>query len=204
MEMIGVVENQPSKIWYRCTRCRHASLIDVEALRLAQENAKKKLERSDCAEYSPEKTYNVGESIFHSELGDIGKIISKERTSGGARAIVVSFEKLGERRLLESVPGSLGERADQWFEQLPTIARRWVYVVGIVVSENEPIDRAIKRFKKKYERSGVLKEFKKRAYFTKPSVKKRMKKVKAIRRAQRAMAEQSWPLYPEEPKPIPS
>ena len=47
-------------------------------------------------------------------------------------------------------------------------------MVGIVVTENEPIDRAIKRFKKKYERSGVLKEFKNRAYFTKPSVKKRM------------------------------
>jgi small subunit ribosomal protein S21 len=64
-------------------------------------------------------------------------------------------------------------------------------LVGIVVSENEPIDRAIKRFKKKYERSGVLKEFKKRAYFTKPSVKKRMKKVKAIRRALRTLAEQT-------------
>ncbi len=63
-------------------------------------------------------------------------------------------------------------------------------MVGIVVQENEPIDRAIKRFKKKYERSGVLKEFKKRTYFTKPSVKKRMKKVKAIRRAQRTIAEQ--------------
>jgi ribosomal protein S21 len=37
----------------------------------------------------------------------------------------------------------------------------------------------------------VLKEFKKRAYFTKPSVKKRMKKVKAIRRAQRTLAEQT-------------
>ena len=65
------------------------------------------------------------------------------------------------------------------------------HLVGIVVSENEPIDRALKRFKKKYERSGVLKEFKKRAYFTKPSVKKRMKKVKAIRRAQRSLAEQT-------------
>ena len=64
-------------------------------------------------------------------------------------------------------------------------------MVGIVVSENEPIDRAIKRFKKKYERSGVLKEFKKRAYFSKPSVKKRMKRVKAVRRAQRTLAEQS-------------
>lgn len=63
-------------------------------------------------------------------------------------------------------------------------------MVGIVISENEPIDRALKRFKKKYERSGVLKEFKKRAYFTKPSVKKRMKKVKAVRRAQRTLAEE--------------
>lgn len=65
-----------------------------------------------------------------------------------------------------------------------------ISLVGIMVQENEPIDRAIKRFKKKYERSGVLKEFKKRTYFTKPSVKKRMKKVKAIRRAQRTIAEQ--------------
>lgn len=58
-------------------------------------------------------------------------------------------------------------------------------LVGIVLQEKEPIDRALRRFKKKYERSGVLKEFKKRAYFTKPSTKKRMKKVKAIRRALR-------------------
>jgi small subunit ribosomal protein S21 len=63
-------------------------------------------------------------------------------------------------------------------------------LVGIVVNENEPIDRALKRFKKKYERSGVLKEFKKRTFFTKPSVKKRMKKVKAIRRSQRSDAEE--------------
>jgi small subunit ribosomal protein S21 len=59
------------------------------------------------------------------------------------------------------------------------------YLVGIVVNENESIDRAIKRFKKKYERSGVLKEYKKRTFFTKPSVKKRMKLVKAVRRNQR-------------------
>jgi small subunit ribosomal protein S21 len=63
-------------------------------------------------------------------------------------------------------------------------------LVGIVVNENEPIDRALKRFKKKYERSGVLKEFKKRAFFTKPSVKKRVKKMKAIRRTQRTEAEE--------------
>jgi len=64
-------------------------------------------------------------------------------------------------------------------------------LVGIIVQDGEPIDRALKRFKKKYERSGILKEFKKRTYFTKPSVKKRMKRVKAIRRAQRLVVEQA-------------
>ncbi|MBI3006263.1 MAG: 30S ribosomal protein S21 [Ignavibacteriales bacterium] len=63
-------------------------------------------------------------------------------------------------------------------------------MVGIIIGDNEPIDRAIKRFKKKYERSGILKEVKKRAYFTKPSVKKRMKLAKAIRRAQRTAMEE--------------
>ncbi|MDO8550730.1 MAG: 30S ribosomal protein S21 [Ignavibacteria bacterium] len=58
-------------------------------------------------------------------------------------------------------------------------------MVGISVGENESIDKALRRFKKKYERSGVLKEYKKRAFFVKPSVKKRMEKLKALRRAHR-------------------
>ncbi len=57
-------------------------------------------------------------------------------------------------------------------------------MVGIQIGENESIDRALRRFKKKYERSGVLKEFKKRTAFVKPSVQKRMERLKAIRRAQ--------------------
>jgi hypothetical protein len=67
------------------------------------EEAKKKLDRADAEEYTPEKTYRVGGAIFHTDWDDLGKIISKERTSGGGSAIVVSFEKLGERRLLENV-----------------------------------------------------------------------------------------------------
>ena len=63
-------------------------------------------------------------------------------------------------------------------------------MVGIIVNEHENIDRAIRRFKKKYERSGILKEVKKRSYFTKPSVEKRLKKIKAVRRAERTRMEE--------------
>lgn len=103
MELIGAVENQPEKSWYRCTRCRHAVLINTDTLKATEEEAKKKLDRSTAAHYTPESTYSVGDAIFHTDLDDVGKIISKVRTSDGARAIVVSFEKHGERRLLESV-----------------------------------------------------------------------------------------------------
>ncbi len=58
-------------------------------------------------------------------------------------------------------------------------------MVGITIGENENIDKALKRFKKKYERSGILKEYKKRTFFVKPSIKKRMEKIKAARRAHR-------------------
>jgi small subunit ribosomal protein S21 len=58
-------------------------------------------------------------------------------------------------------------------------------LVGINVQDNESIDRALKRFKKKYERSGVLKEFKRRTFFQKPSITKRVNKIKAVRRAQK-------------------
>jgi small subunit ribosomal protein S21 len=64
-------------------------------------------------------------------------------------------------------------------------------LVGIQIQDSEPIDKALRRFKKKYERSGVLKEFKKRTFFTKPSVKKRMNKIKAVRRAYRTRMEES-------------
>ena len=63
-------------------------------------------------------------------------------------------------------------------------------MVGIIIQENENIDRALRRFKKKYERSGILKEVKRRSYFTKPSVEKRMKKNKAVRRGERDRMEQ--------------
>ena len=48
--------------------------------------------------------------------------------------------------------------------------------------ENEPIDKALKRFKKKFERTGVLKELKERTFFEKPSVARRSIKIKAAYR----------------------
>jgi len=43
----------------------------------------------------------------------------------------------------------------------------------IPVKEGENIDRALKKFKKKFERTGVVRELRSRKQFIKPSVKRR-------------------------------
>jgi len=48
------------------------------------------------------------------------------------------------------------------------------------VKEGENIERALKKFKRKYEKTGVLKELRSRQYFTKASIEKRFKKMHAI------------------------
>lgn len=49
----------------------------------------------------------------------------------------------------------------------------------INVKENESIDKALKRFKKKFEKTGVLRELRSRTAFEKPSVKRRTEIIKA-------------------------
>lgn len=49
----------------------------------------------------------------------------------------------------------------------------------INIKENESIDKALKRFKKKFEKTGVLKQLRSRTSFTKPSVKRRGEIIKA-------------------------
>lgn len=63
-------------------------------------------------------------------------------------------------------------------------------MVGIIVQDGEPIDRALRRFKKKYERAGILREFRRRTAFEKPSVKNKMMLQRAARRQQRMQEEQ--------------
>ncbi|HRH35412.1 MAG TPA: 30S ribosomal protein S21 [Catalimonadaceae bacterium] len=54
----------------------------------------------------------------------------------------------------------------------------------ITVKENESIDKALKRFKKKFERTGVLRELRRRSAFTKPSVARRNEIIKAVYKQQ--------------------
>lgn len=53
-------------------------------------------------------------------------------------------------------------------------------MIIIPVKEGESIDKALKKYKRKFEKTGTVKELRERQKFTKPSVKRRNKRLKAI------------------------
>ncbi|MCL4109460.1 UNVERIFIED_CONTAM: hypothetical protein GTU68_037725 [Idotea baltica] len=55
-------------------------------------------------------------------------------------------------------------------------------MIIIKVKEGESIDRALRRYKKKFEKTGILKEVRNRMYYEKPSIEKRELNKRARRR----------------------
>jgi hypothetical protein len=112
MELVGEMQLEggqetPQKVWYRCTRCKHSALIERQALSQTKRGEPVKIDRSLCTTYTKEQVYTVGQVIYHTEWDDVGKVIAKQKTSDGTQAITVTFEKSGERRLIENVPASI-------------------------------------------------------------------------------------------------
>jgi small subunit ribosomal protein S21 len=53
-------------------------------------------------------------------------------------------------------------------------------MIVVPVKEGENIEKALKKFKRKFEKTGVVKELRGRQAFCKPSVEKRKQRMKAI------------------------
>ena len=99
--VLGEMQVAAEKVWYRCTRCHHMSLVDLKVL--ASEEEKTKVDVGSAVLYNPEASFTVGQSIFHNEWNDVGRVMSKMTTSDGNHAIIVSFEKQGQRTLIENL-----------------------------------------------------------------------------------------------------
>jgi len=65
------------------------------------------------------------------------------------------------------------------------IGGREIKMAEIKIRDNESLDNALRRFKRKCQRSGVLSEIRKRKYYEKPSVRRKKKSEVARRRKYR-------------------
>lgn len=63
------------------------------------------------------------------------------------------------------------------------------FMISITVKENESIDKALKRFKKKLDKAGVLREYRSRTFYEKPSVKKKRELLRAVYRQRKMQSE---------------
>ena len=53
-------------------------------------------------------------------------------------------------------------------------------MIIVEVKEGENIEKALKKFKRKFEKTGIVKELRSRQAFEKPSVRNRNKMMKAV------------------------
>lgn len=103
MELAGEVLESENKRWAKCKKCKHTMIIDlvedVKDTKVSLEG----IENDDCITYSPQKSYEVGQSIYHKNWNDFGKVVGKEILSNGHTSIAVEFQKSGHKKLIESL-----------------------------------------------------------------------------------------------------
>ncbi len=68
----------------------------------------------------------------------------------------------------------------------PAISQPLVVIsLEVQIQDNESLERALRRFKRKVQRSGLYSELRKRRFYEKPSAQRKRKKEAAIRRERR-------------------
>jgi small subunit ribosomal protein S21 len=59
-------------------------------------------------------------------------------------------------------------------------------VTKVILKEGESLERALKRFKKKVEAAGIIKDVRRREHYLKPSIRKKEKRIAAEKRRRRS------------------
>jgi len=110
MELAGDVPvfNAENKKWAKCKKCKQMMIVEIganaeQAKSVSEKPSVEKIVYDNCSEYSPQKTFDVGESIYHKTWDDYGMVVSKAISSTGQNSIVVEFVKSGQKKLIESI-----------------------------------------------------------------------------------------------------
>jgi small subunit ribosomal protein S21 len=92
----------------------------------------------------------------------------------------------------------LREKREQMYKKIPPSLRcphfsaiirdatwrvwRWDFLAEVRVQEGEPLENALRRFKRKVQQEDIIKEVKRHSYYLKPGEKKRVKAALARKR----------------------
>ena len=107
MPVVQEEETNSRLIWVRCPSCLEVKPIEVspETTAVSAEVAGKKSDaaaRRVVRHYRAGERFLPGEWIYHPEWKDTGQVMEKCRSKGGRDIIVVSFQRLGTKRLVSN------------------------------------------------------------------------------------------------------
>jgi hypothetical protein len=102
MELTGEVASDGNKRWAKCKKCKQTMIINIAEDVVSQKVSLEGIENETCTTYSPIKSFSVGETIFHENWNDFGKVVAKEVLSNGQKSISVEFQNSGNKKLIES------------------------------------------------------------------------------------------------------
>ena len=71
---------------------------------------------------------------------------------------------------------------------------------SVEVYADEPFEKALRRFSVKTKKTGLLRDLKKKRFYTKPSVQKKIDKQKSIRRQKKAIRLAEFPMEAKKEK----
>jgi hypothetical protein len=102
MELTGDIAGDENKRWAKCKKCKQTMVINMSSDVVAGKVSLEGIENESCVTYSPANSYEVGQTIFHENWNDFGKVIAKEILSNGQKSISVEFQNSGNKKLVES------------------------------------------------------------------------------------------------------
>jgi|GEM_PF-446546 small subunit ribosomal protein S21 len=109
-----------------------------------------------------------------SEIWGLGRV-RLELTSLPLLGRAANFNKLNESGAVEALPTEFQESATSMSVNF-----------SVELSDGEPFERALRRFSSKLKRTGLLRDIKRKRFYTKPSVQKKLDLQKSIRRRKKA------------------
>jgi small subunit ribosomal protein S21 len=95
---------------------------------------------------------------------------------------VLSFSP--EKKITKNIGDLIGKMANVSRIMEEAIWRVWgcIYLAEVRIQEGEPLENALRRFKRKVQQEDIIKEVKRHSYYLKPGEKKRVKAALARKR----------------------
>lgn len=106
-------DRSAGELHLRCNDCLRLNVYPIKRalksgrLLTQQEFEERSKALAEIRDYSPGKTYWRGQRIRHKKFNDIGEVIKKEKTEGNHQVIVVKFDRIGQKRLVQAASGEL-------------------------------------------------------------------------------------------------